>query len=112
MNIQGMKAQDGVVCGEYKYVYDRSKRQSFLFHLGDDPEEAENLADDLPEVAEELRKLVRAQMREQLAYHSPKSPETRERRFAPRFSSCPDTAPSPPDLSEAPQREISALNRF
>jgi arylsulfatase A-like enzyme len=94
MNIQGMKSHDAVVCGDYKLIVDRSTRKQRLFHLGEDPGETRDISLRRPNVARALRSLLSAQMRAQLSYHSRESSE-RQKRFAPRFASCPATTTEP-----------------
>lgn len=90
MNIQGMKSVDGVVCGRYKFVLNRSAETKSLFDLEADPEEEHDLASKLPSVTHKLETLLRAQMRTQMRYHHPSSDSLRTEHYAPRLASCPD----------------------
>jgi arylsulfatase A-like enzyme len=92
LNIQGMKSQDGVVCGRYKFVRNKSAGRNELYDLIDDPGEQKELSSELPQLAEKLRVLVTAQMGQQMRYHEPGSPEVRDEFYAPRLSPCPSVA--------------------
>ncbi|MCH2109403.1 MAG: sulfatase [Polyangiaceae bacterium] len=89
MNIQGMKSWDGLICGEWKLMEDRSSDTVYLFHLGDDPKELHNLAHQRPEVRDRLHAYLQTQMQAQMSYHADDNQELRADRFAPRLLSCP-----------------------
>lgn len=95
MNIQGMKSHDAVICGHYKLIVDRGTRKQMLFHLEEDPGETRDISARRPAVTRALRSLLSAQMRAQLRYHSPREASERQKRYAPRFASCPDVTKAP-----------------
>ncbi len=89
MNIQGMKSQDAVICGRLKFINNRSAGLWELYDLSLDEGEQKNLAQAETSQALKLHLLLQAQMHAQMRYHSPKSPQQRAARYAPRFASCP-----------------------
>jgi arylsulfatase A-like enzyme len=88
MNIQGLRFADGVVCYPWKFMYDVTGQQAFLFNLDRDPEEATNLLREQPRVAASLASLIQAQIDAQLEYHAGENGE-REEFFQPRLGVCP-----------------------
>jgi len=93
MNIQGFRMAEGVVCYPWKLWIDRSSGQEVrLYHLGDDPTEMKNLAQDKPNVSRALSRMIGAQMRAQVEYHDTTGASRlmRERHFAPRLLACPE----------------------
>jgi arylsulfatase A-like enzyme len=89
MSIQGMKSVDGVVCGTFKFIDNRSLRQWELYDLSADPGEVHNLVETHRAQAVVLYDLVRSQMNAQMGYHTPRKSASRERYYSPRFASCP-----------------------
>ncbi len=96
MNIQGLRAVDGVVCWPWKYTYGGGV--SALYDLRRDPEERANLVETEQPIAAGLHDLLRDQIRAQLLYHS-KASTMRAEQYAPRMPQCPDwLAPSRGEL--------------
>lgn len=96
MNIQGFRMAEGVICYPWKLWIDRSAGQEVrLYHLGDDPDETQNLAQQEAKVSRTLSRMLGAQMRAQIDYHDTASSAylMRERHFAPRLLACPDLPP-------------------
>ncbi len=89
LTMQGLRHADGVVCHPWKFVHDRSKRRTALYHLGRDPGERQNLVNVRAPVARALEATLDAQIAAQLGYHR-RSRTGDEDRLAPRLARCPD----------------------
>lgn len=90
LNIQGMKSAEGVICGRFKFVSNRTAETEALYNVEVDPRETRNLLSELPQVSDKLRTLLHAQMQTQVRYHAPREGTVRSTHYAPRFASCPD----------------------
>ncbi len=88
MSIQGLRAVDGVVCYPWKFVYDGTGQQAFLFDLERDPGEETDLLLEQPRVAAALASLLQAQIDAQIAYHQG-DPKVLREVFQPRLGTCP-----------------------
>lgn len=89
MNIQGMKAADGVICGGLKFINDRTESTWELYDLVGDPQEKHNLVESHFPQAEALHDLLRSNMNAQMQYYSPRKNDLRRKFYAPRYANCP-----------------------
>jgi arylsulfatase A-like enzyme len=109
LNIQGMKSAEGVICGRFKFVSNRTAEAEALYNLEVDPRETKNLVASHPQVSDKLRTLLHAQMQTQVRYYAPRESTTRTTRYAPRFATCPDLEEDfVPDVENDSQTAVHA----
>jgi arylsulfatase A-like enzyme len=89
MNIQGLRYADALVCWPYKLILERTNKEAFLYHLGDDPHEQRNLIESHAEIAARLEDTLAKQLLAQLDYHASAAASIRAERYQPRLRPCP-----------------------
>lgn len=109
LNIQGMKSAEGVICGRFKFVSNRTAETEALYNLEVDPRETNNLLTRHLQVSDKLRTLLHAQMQMQVRYYAPREAATRSTHYAPRFAACPDLEEDLlPDIESESQEAVHA----